>query len=187
VARRLHLFRAGGGRLPPPVLPRQAPLWRTQYPPGDPGAGLKIIHRIVGGSAEAGFVMRGDHTPSSDLWRPKLEAILGSAQVVIPGAMPILLFARSPIVAASVAAVLAAYFALASGQRIGVGRAVEDVHLAGADKPAIRSCPGPRRIHSTGWLDRASDSAGRSRCDGRADRADRHPPPSSQMLPHTLR
>ncbi len=83
-----------------------------RVPPGDPGAGLRIIHRIVGGSAEAGFVMRGDNTPSSDLWRPKPEAILGSAQVVIPGAMPVLLFARSPIVAASVAAGLAAFFAL---------------------------------------------------------------------------
>jgi signal peptidase I len=83
-----------------------------RVPPGDPGAGLRIIHRIVGGSASAGFVMRGDNTPSSDLWRPKPEAILGSAQVVIPGAMPVLLFARSPIVAASVAAGLAAYFAL---------------------------------------------------------------------------
>jgi signal peptidase len=83
-----------------------------RVPPGDPGAGLNIIHRIVGGSAQAGFVMRGDNTTNSDLWRPKPEAIIGAAQVVIPGAVPVLLFARSPIVAASVAAGLAAYLVL---------------------------------------------------------------------------
>jgi signal peptidase len=83
-----------------------------RVPPGDPGAGLNIIHRIVGGSAEAGFVVRGDNAPNSDLWRPKPGDIIGSAQLVIPGAVPVVLVARSPIVAASVAAGLAAYLAL---------------------------------------------------------------------------
>jgi len=83
-----------------------------RIPPGDPGAGLNIIHRIVGGSAAAGFLLRGDNVASSDLWRPNPDAILGSAQMVIPGAVPVLLFARSPIVAASVSAGLAAFLVL---------------------------------------------------------------------------
>jgi hypothetical protein len=73
---------------------------------------MNVIHRIVGGSAAAGFILRGDNAASSDLWRPKPEAILGSARMVIPGAVPVLLFARSPIVAASVSAGLAAFLVL---------------------------------------------------------------------------
>ena len=83
-----------------------------RIPAGGPGSGLNVIHRIVGGSAAAGFVLRGDNTANSDLWRPKPEAILGSARMVIPGAVPVLLFARSPIVAASVSAGLAAFLVL---------------------------------------------------------------------------
>ena len=83
-----------------------------RIPPGGPGAGLNVIHRIVGGSAADGFVVRGDNAPTSDLWRPLPDAILGSAPVVIPGAVPVILFLRSPIVAASVAAALATYLVL---------------------------------------------------------------------------
>jgi len=83
-----------------------------RIPAGDPAAGLLVIHRIVGGSAESGFVMRGDNAAGSDLWRPTPVDILGRSQAVIPGAMPALLFARSPIVAASAAAALAVYLVL---------------------------------------------------------------------------
>jgi len=83
-----------------------------RIPVGDPAAGLLVIHRIVGGSAESGFVMRGDNAAGSDVWRPTPADILGRSQAVIPGAMPALLFARSPIVAASVAAALAVYLVL---------------------------------------------------------------------------
>lgn len=83
-----------------------------RIPAGEPGAGLHVIHRIVGGSAEAGFVMRGDNANGSDIWRPKPNDILGKAQLIIPGAMPALIVARSPIVAASVAAALAVYLVL---------------------------------------------------------------------------
>jgi signal peptidase I len=83
-----------------------------RIPAGEPAAGLLVIHRIVGGSADEGFVVRGDNTGGSDIWRPTPDDILGRAQFVLPGAMPVLLFARSPIVAASVAAALAVYLVL---------------------------------------------------------------------------
>ena len=81
-------------------------------PGGSPATGRHVIHRIVGGTAEDGFVMQGDNADGSDLWRPKQGDIVGRAEVVIPGAMPALLFARSPIVAASTAAAFATYLVL---------------------------------------------------------------------------
>jgi signal peptidase len=83
-----------------------------RIPAGEPAAGLLVIHRIVGGSPNAGFVMRGDNATGSDVWRPRPGDILGAAQVVVPGATAVLLFARSPILAASAAAALAVYLVL---------------------------------------------------------------------------
>jgi signal peptidase I len=83
-----------------------------RIPPGGPAAGRNVIHRITGGSAESGFIMRGDNTSGSDLWRPKPADILGSTRVVIPGAMPAVLFLRSPMVVASLAAGFAVYLIL---------------------------------------------------------------------------
>lgn len=79
---------------------------------GEVGAGLNVIHRIVGGSATSGFLMRGDNTQVNDIWRPMPSEIVGRATIVIPGVMPILLFLRSPIVIASLAAAWATYLIL---------------------------------------------------------------------------
>ncbi len=83
-----------------------------RIPAGDPASGLNVIHRIVGGNDVDGFRMRGDNAPATDLWRPRTDDILGTPIVVIPGAMPILLFIRSPIVIASLAAALSVYVML---------------------------------------------------------------------------
>lgn len=81
-------------------------------PSGNPASGLLVIHRIVGGSAQDGYVMQGDNAAGSDIWRPMPADIVGRSRVVVPGAMPVLLFVRSPIVAASAAAALAVYLIL---------------------------------------------------------------------------
>jgi len=83
-----------------------------RIPDGDPASGLNVIHRITGGSGEAGFIMRGDNTNATDLWRPRTDDILGTPVFVIPGAMPVLLFLRSPIIIASLAAALSIYLLL---------------------------------------------------------------------------
>nr|MDP9494835.1 signal peptidase I [Actinomycetota bacterium] len=49
------------------------------------GRGL-VIHRIVGGSAQSGFVMQGDNKENPDPWHPTDEAIVGKHFAQIPGA-----------------------------------------------------------------------------------------------------
>jgi signal peptidase I len=83
-----------------------------RVPADGPAAGRLVIHRIVGGSAGAGYVLRGDNASGSDIWRPAPPDIIGRSEVVVPGVMPALLYARSPIVAASAAAALAVYLLL---------------------------------------------------------------------------
>lgn len=55
-----------------------------RIPEGEPAAGRVVIHRIVGGSASAGFVMRGDNRATNDRWKPKPGAIVGTTRLRIP-------------------------------------------------------------------------------------------------------
>lgn len=80
------------------VLTRRADSYRTGdvVAFGIPDSGATVIHRIVGGDAEAGYVLRGDNKPNDDLWRPTPDDVLGKAVVHVPhvGAAGTLL--RSP-------------------------------------------------------------------------------------------
>lgn len=51
---------------------------------GEFGAGAHVIHRIVGGDAEAGFRTQGDNRDKPDTWRPRPTDILGTSWVRVP-------------------------------------------------------------------------------------------------------
>lgn len=53
------------------------------YNPPDVG-GARVIHRIVDGNADDGWVVQGDNNDFLDPWNPKDEQILGSAVLHIP-------------------------------------------------------------------------------------------------------
>jgi len=76
-------------------------------PRGEPGAGAIVIHRIVGGSADEGFITQGDNKNAPDPWRPTDRDILGEMWLRIPGAGRMLASLRGPMPLATLAAVLA--------------------------------------------------------------------------------
>jgi signal peptidase I len=45
-----------------------------------------VIHRIVGGDGESGYVMQGDNNPEIDQWTPTDDEVLGEAVLHVPGA-----------------------------------------------------------------------------------------------------
>src|SRR3954469_16881848 len=67
------------------VLKRQSyhpgQLVAYRVPEGDPMAGAQVIHRIVGGDAKHGFVVRGDNRTAPDVWRPKASDGIGAKAV----------------------------------------------------------------------------------------------------------
>jgi signal peptidase len=75
-----------------------------RVPQGEPGAGTLVIHRIVGGSAEAGFVTQGDNKQHPDRWRPTSRDVLGSRWLVVPEAGRLIGWLRDPAIFASLAA-----------------------------------------------------------------------------------
>jgi signal peptidase I len=88
-----------------------------RVPEGDPGAGAFVIHRIVGGNAESGFVMQGDNKKAPDEWRPTIDDVLGRLTVSIPGVGAYLASVRNPTVFAPLAAGITVFLILLGGPR----------------------------------------------------------------------
>jgi signal peptidase I len=87
-----------------------------RVPKGDPGAGAMVIHRVVGGSASAGYRTKGDNRSDRDTWRPTSRDIVGSLWLTIPRAGAAVAFLRSPFVLAGLAG-LAAFLFVSAGRR----------------------------------------------------------------------
>ena len=75
-----------------------------RVPKGDPMAGAQVIHRIVGGDAKHGFVVKGDNRTAPDVWRPTPADIVGAKTLRIPHGVVVLQFLRSPLLLGLLAA-----------------------------------------------------------------------------------
>lgn len=73
-------------------------------PADELGAGLLVVHRIVGGDAATGFVIQGDNNPAPDPWLPTIESIDGTALFAIPGLGRLISFLHQPAALAALAA-----------------------------------------------------------------------------------
>ena len=86
-----------------------------RIPEGEPGAGGKVIHRIVGGSADEGFVVQGDNKNAPDLWHPTKHDIVGKMWFSAPAAGRVLAFLRDPLHLAGLASGFAVFLVLSGG------------------------------------------------------------------------
>ena len=86
-----------------------------RVPAGEPAAGDRVIHRIVGGSADKGFVMKGDNKTGIDPWRPKAGDVVGQARLTVPNAGIVLLFMRTSLGIALVAGMTTLLIVLVGG------------------------------------------------------------------------
>lgn len=86
-----------------------------RIPEGTPGAGGRVIHRVVGKSPASGYTTRGDNRKSDDLWHPNNSDILGKVSLRLPHAALAAQLLRSPLVLASLAAGLGFAFVLGTG------------------------------------------------------------------------
>lgn len=95
-----------------------------RVPEGDFGAGMILIHRVIGGSAEEGFVLLGDNNDEEDEWNPREAEVVGRPVAYVPAAGKVLTTLRNPLVLASLAAgVAVAMVAVPNPRSKPVGRA----------------------------------------------------------------
>jgi signal peptidase I len=77
-----------------------------RVPNGQVGAGVTVIHRIVGGNPQTGFITRGDNNHYDDPWHHHPTEIVGARWALIPGAANALSRLRGPLPLAAFAALL---------------------------------------------------------------------------------
>lgn len=78
-----------------------------RIPAGEAGAGLNVVHRIVGGSGDVGYDTQGDNRGSLDPWHPKNEDVIGKRWVDVPFSGRVLTTLRDPLLVGILAGVLA--------------------------------------------------------------------------------
>jgi signal peptidase len=78
-----------------------------RIPAGEPAAGARVIHRIVGGSAARGYRTRGDNRREPDRWRPRSADIDGEQWVRLPWIGRLAAILGTPLALASLAGLLA--------------------------------------------------------------------------------
>jgi len=92
-----------------------------RVPAGQIGAGLLVVHRIVGGNAAQGFTVKGDNNSAPDPWRPRPSDIAGTPWVMVPGVGQAIAAFRSPVLLAGLSAAVVVMIVLirspASGRR----------------------------------------------------------------------
>lgn len=88
---------------------------RAAYEPGDviafrvpegAGAGATVIHRVIGGNGEDGYVTRGDNRGSTDRWRPTSDDVVGERWVRVPAVGLLVRWVADPVRAAAAAGVV---------------------------------------------------------------------------------
>lgn len=84
-------------------------------PEDGPGGGALVIHRIIGGDATTGFVMRGDNKPAPDEWRPTADDVAGRLWVRLPGMGSVVAWVKQPSVFASLVAGVVVFLVMLGG------------------------------------------------------------------------
>jgi signal peptidase I len=153
-----------------------------RIPEGQPGAGVLVIHRIVGGSERSGYIMQGDNRAGRDPWRPRRRDIVGAEGVSVPRLGLALVYLRTPLGLAALAGIVTALLILvgsgtdgsskgaaangggAARPRRGGGGGGGDTVLAGSGKPLpanplahVRHAARSRGA-SPAWISRAASS-----------------------------
>lgn len=88
-----------------------------RVPAGNAGAGSQVIHRIVGGSARAGFVFQGDNRTAPDIWRPRPRDMVGALMLRVPHGTLALQILRSPLLLGCLGGAFALVFVLTGQAR----------------------------------------------------------------------
>jgi signal peptidase I len=112
----------------------------SYHVPSGPGKGALIIHRIIGGSAQIGFLTKGDNRQGPDDWHPKGADVDGQMVLQVPRAGDALTFLHTPLGLAMLSA-LVAFLVMRSGN--GEALAAAKIRLDADDAPLRREDAGP--------------------------------------------
>ncbi|MDM7855427.1 signal peptidase I [Cellulomonas alba] len=102
-----------------------------------PGLDGYVVHRIVGGDAESGWVTRGDDNTWDDPWRPTSDDVVGVARWHVPHAWAVVRLATSPLAIVAYALVVVGIFLWPPRSVTAEPDTGPDADDPGTDDPAI--------------------------------------------------
>lgn len=76
-----------------------------------------VIHRIIGGNAESGFIVRGDNNDFDDPWHPRPNQIVGELWLHVPNVGTAIAAMGDPLLAATSFAALTVFVVIVGGGR----------------------------------------------------------------------
>lgn len=88
-----------------------------KVPKGGPGAGLIVIHRIIGGGPRDGYIMKGDNKTGPDPWRPQPSNVVGREILTVPEIGLWIAYLRTPLGIAALAGLITLSIALGGSSR----------------------------------------------------------------------
>jgi len=122
--------------------------WKqSTYKPGDvvvypvpdgPGAGIDVIHRLIGFQPDGTLITQGDNNRGPDPWHPTMASVAGSQTVLIPAAGDAIGLLRRPWIIALVLAAIAgacAYWLVLDVTREQASDAAEDAPASSVSIP----------------------------------------------------
>jgi signal peptidase len=68
-----------------------------EVPADQPGAGHRVVHRIIGGDGRTGWRTQGDNNAAPDIWTPRDPDVVGCVVVHVPKLGLLLMQLRNPI------------------------------------------------------------------------------------------
>lgn len=83
-----------------------------RVPEGEVGAGAQVIHRVIGGSAATGYIVKGDNRRGQDVWRPKPKDVVGKMRFDVPRVGRVVGLVQTPLGMGIVAALAALIWVL---------------------------------------------------------------------------
>lgn len=87
-----------------------------RIPQEDGTRGSTVIHRIVAGDADTGFVLQGDNNDFRDPWQLRPADITGERMLHLPGAGRMIAELRDPVTGGALCAALTVFLVLAGGR-----------------------------------------------------------------------
>jgi signal peptidase I len=130
-----------------------------QIPKGEPGAGIHVVHRIIGVRPDGTFVTQGDNRVTPDDWRPRAHDVVGRVVAVVPVAGHILLWLARPWVLAGLIGLILTVWLWPEAERPARPEAEAEVEAGAEAQPEIRIEPIPigKPRSDPWWADEVAD------------------------------
>jgi signal peptidase I len=129
-----------------------------QIPKGEPGAGIHVVHRIIGTRSDGTLVLQGDNRLTPDTWRPRPRDVVGRVVTVVPQAGRVLVGLSNPWVLAALIGLILTVWLWPEPERPARPEAEAEAEAGAIPEIRIEPIPMGEPRADPWWADEAHDA-----------------------------